>query len=69
MMMQSQVLFCLCVSFIAPFDSIAYRLNHAALFQQMFPQEKVYLHFDNTGYFKGERMWFKAYVTKAGLFH
>ena len=30
--MQSQVLFCLCVSFIAPFDSIAYRLNHAALF-------------------------------------
>ena len=67
MMMQSQVLFCLCVSFIAPFDSIAYRLNHAALFQQMFPQEKVYLYFDNTGYFKGERMWFKAYVTKAGL--
>jgi hypothetical protein len=26
------------------------------------PQEKVYLHFDNTGYFAGETIWFKAYV-------
>ena len=30
-----------------------------------FPQEKVYLHFDNTGYFRGETMWFKAYVVRA----
>lgn len=36
-----------------PFDSIAYRLNHAALFQQMFPQEKVYLHFEIRGISKG----------------
>lgn len=28
-------------------------------------QEKVYLHFDNTGYFLGETMWFKAYVVAA----
>jgi len=28
------------------------------------PQEKVYLHFDNTGYFKGEYIRFKAYVTR-----
>ncbi|NPD93265.1 hypothetical protein, partial [Xylanibacter muris] len=34
-------------------------------FNHYFPQEKVYLHFDNTGYFKGERIWFKAYVTRA----
>lgn len=26
------------------------------------PQEKVYLHFDNTGYFMGENIWFKAYI-------
>lgn len=26
------------------------------------PQEKVYLHFDNTGYFLKETMWFNAYV-------
>lgn len=34
-------------------------------FGSMFPQEKVYLHFDNTGYFLGETMWFKAYVLRA----
>ena len=28
------------------------------------PQEKVYLHLDNTGYFKGETIWFKAYVVR-----
>lgn len=28
------------------------------------PGEKVYLHFDNTGYFKGETIRFKAYVTR-----
>ena len=26
--------------------------------------EKVYLHLDNTGYFKGETIWFKAYVVR-----
>ena len=24
------------------------------------PQERVYLHFDNSGYYLGETMWFKA---------
>ena len=33
-------------------------------FQAMYPQEKVYLHFDNTGYFMGENIWYKAYVTR-----
>lgn len=37
----------------------------AALFNRSFAQEKVYLHFDNTGYFLGETIWFKAYVVKA----
>lgn len=27
------------------------------------PPEKVYLHFDNTAYFLGETIWFKAFVT------
>ncbi len=31
-------------------------------FNYLYPQEKVYLHFDNTGYFSGENIWFKAYV-------
>lgn len=28
------------------------------------PQEKVYLHFDNTVYFLGETIWFKAYLAQ-----
>lgn len=31
-------------------------------FNKVFPQEKVYLHFDNTGYYVGETIWFKAYI-------
>ena len=34
-------------------------------FNSMFPQEKVYLEFDNTAYFQGENIWFKAFVTNA----
>ena len=33
-------------------------------FGRLFPQEKVYLHLDNTSYFLGESIWFKAYVTQ-----
>ncbi len=40
-------------------------MRHAMNFSTAIPQEKVYLHFDNTGYFKGETMWFKAYVVRA----
>lgn len=29
-------------------------------------QEKVYLHLDNTAYFLGETIWFKAYVVQTG---
>ena len=31
-------------------------------FSKNFPQERVYLHFDNTSYFKGEHIYYKAYV-------
>lgn len=34
-------------------------------FNSIFPQEKVFLQFDNTSYYSGETIWFKAYVTNA----
>jgi len=34
-------------------------------YQQLFPQEKVYLHLDRPYYTAGERVWFKAYATLA----
>ena len=34
-------------------------------FSNAIPQEKVYLHFDNTSYYQGDHIWFKCYVTSA----
>ena len=34
-------------------------------FNDFYQQEKVYLQFDNTSYYQGETIWFKAYVVKA----
>ena len=34
-------------------------------FNSIFPQEKVYLQFDNTSYYAGETIWFKAFVVDA----
>ncbi|MBO7570304.1 MAG: hypothetical protein J6T11_08165, partial [Bacteroidaceae bacterium] len=39
-------------------------IQKAMNFNKVVPQEKVYLHFDNMGYFENETMWFKAYVTR-----
>lgn len=44
----------------SPLDTLAMR---AIMVNQLFPQERCYLHFDNTAYYLGETMWFKAYVT------
>ena len=55
----------ICLTAKANPDSLISYLHHAMLFNEVMPQEKVYLHFDNTGYFKGETIWFKAYVTRA----
>ena len=44
---------------------LAAYVRTAGAFNRLFPQEKVYLHFDNTGYFKGETIWYKAYVARA----
>lgn len=38
-------------------------------FNHIFPQEKVYLQLDNTGYFQGETIWFKAFVVQASSLH
>lgn len=43
--------------------SIVNYMRQAMRFSLTCPQEKVYLHLDNTGYFMGETIWFKAYVT------
>jgi len=39
-------------------------VNDIEAFNRLFPQEKVYLHFDNTAYFRGETLWFSAYVVR-----
>ena len=41
-------------------DSIAYRAMQVGRVMQ---QERVFLHFDNSAYYLGETMWFKAFVT------
>ena len=65
--MRSRVLHIIILFFVAtaalsqsPLDTLAMR---AIMVNQLFPQERVYLHFDNTAYYLGETMWFKAYVT------
>ena len=58
------ILFALSSYCMASNDSIMTLANMVNKFNRVFPQEKVYLHLDNTGYFKGERIWFKAYLTR-----
>ncbi len=38
-------------------------------FANQFPQERVYVHFDNTSYYKGENIWYKAYVVRDDNLH
>lgn len=65
----------LCIYFISLFVPVLYAqeenteeqkllefVKNINAFSHSYPQEKTYLHFDNTGYFKGEAIWFKAYV-------
>lgn len=49
----------------AALDSLRRFVGNIESFNRLFPQEKVYLHFDNTGYFRNETMWFSAYVVRA----
>lgn len=47
---------------IASVDFLATRVER---FGTGLPQEKVYLHIDNTCYFVGDTIWYKAYVTRS----
>ena len=46
----------------APDSLLTQRQENFERFARQNPQERVYLHFDNTSYYKGEHIWFKAYV-------
>ena len=54
-------------------DSIFHRLSRYVdaieNFGEVFPQEKVYLHFDNTSYYQGDPIWFQCYVVTSELNH
>jgi hypothetical protein len=49
---------------VSPASLLMKYVKNISEFNKYFPQEKVYLHFDNTGYFRGETIWFKAYVVR-----
>ena len=63
------ILLLLCVGLSAQTVDDANRLATYALrinyFNQLCPQEKVYLHLDNTAYFQGETIWYAANVVDA----
>ncbi len=50
-------------------SSVLSYIQKAMNFNKVVPQEKVYLHFDNMGYFENETLWFKAYVTRTDNGH
>ena len=49
------------------YDKITDIIQSLHTFSQSIPQEKVYLHFDNTSYYQGDNIWFKCYVVTPGL--
>ena len=50
-------------------DSLAEHLMNRAIaisnFGKSLPQEKVYVHMDNTSYYQGDKIWFQCYVVTA----
>jgi len=44
-------------------------ISRANRFANTFPQEKVYLHLDNTSYYLKETIWLKAYVVNSDFHH
>ena len=47
------------------FQALLSYVQNVYQFSQICPQEKVFLHFDNTAYFQGDVIWFSAYVVNA----
>ena len=58
------ILFLLCSSTWAQEPPEAFRplMNRMTVFGKTIPQEKVYVHMDNTSYFQGDTIWFTAYT-------
>lgn len=54
-------------------DSLAQALMNRAIvvrnFGKSLPQEKVYVHMDNTSYYQGDKIWFQCYVVTADKNH
>lgn len=46
-------------------DRLLAMFSKAARFGQVYPREKVYVHFDNSAYMLGDTIWYKAYVVSA----
>ena len=62
-------LFIAASAFAQKADSLAELLMNRAItvrnFGKSLPQEKVYIHFDNTSYYQGDKIWFQCYVVTA----
>ena len=59
------MLFCIRSLFAYAGNPLSHYAANAYRFNKEYPQEKVYLHFDNTSYLTGDTVWFKAYVVNA----
>ena len=46
-------------------DNLRQLTKNLSQFNYYYPQEKVYLHFDNNAYFLEESLFFNAYVVKS----
>lgn len=47
-----------------PDNALGNHVNRLAKIGQIIPQEKVYVHMDNTSYFLGDSIWFSAYLRR-----
>lgn len=60
-------LLALCTTLLSaqtPQEKLMGFVQNVETFSRLFPQEKAYLHLDNTGYFIGDTIWYKAYVVR-----
>jgi hypothetical protein len=48
-------------------SKLAHYVSIVDHFSKNLPQEKVYLHFDNSTYYQGDDMWFSCYLVTAGF--
>lgn len=46
-------------------EALFQRFKATAAFDYRYPREKVYVHFDNSGYMENDTIWYKAYVVRA----